>query len=100
VNYNEYIKSPEWVTKCNQVKQRDGYRCLLCNSGERLEVHHRTYERLGNELPEDLSTLCHECHDLFSKHNRLPAWLLEPIDYEPIPFETLYERKLIELGIA
>lgn len=28
-----------------------------------LEIHHKTYERLGHELDEDLVALCWTCHD-------------------------------------
>lgn len=28
-----------------------------------LHVHHLTYERLGNELIEDVEIVCRECHD-------------------------------------
>jgi hypothetical protein len=30
-----------------------------------LEAHHRTYERRGEELPEDLTALCPTCHRWF-----------------------------------
>lgn len=48
--------------------ERDGRRCRLCNSKERLEVHHRTYKRRGNEKLDDLTTLCHRCHATY--HNK------------------------------
>lgn len=28
-----------------------------------LEVHHRTYERVGNERPADVIALCKACHE-------------------------------------
>jgi hypothetical protein len=28
-----------------------------------MEMHHLTYDRLGNELPEDCATLCTFCHE-------------------------------------
>jgi hypothetical protein len=37
----------------------------------RLEVHHRTYERLGRERPEDLLVLCEKCHAV--EHGREPT---------------------------
>lgn len=71
INYYEYIQSPEWKTKAEAAKKRAGYRCVVCNGTDRLEAHHRTYERLGNELPEDITALDHDCHELFSKYGRL-----------------------------
>lgn len=65
VNYDEYIKSPEWEKTSRKAKERAGYRCQLCNrkgSYSTLHTHHRTYERLGLELDEDLIVLCNSCH--------------------------------------
>ena len=30
--------------------------------GAKVELHHLTYERLGNELLADVALLCHDCH--------------------------------------
>lgn len=62
VLYEEYLKSKDWKIKCQETKERDGNRCQTCLSADELGVHHKTYERFGNELPEDLITLCRECH--------------------------------------
>ncbi len=44
------------------------------NSTERerqtLEVHHRTYERVGRELETDLVALCWSCHDEVTDRHR------------------------------
>ena len=41
--------------------------CELCAATEALEVHHRTYERLGFERPGDVLALCHDC---YREHHR------------------------------
>lgn len=69
-NYGEYLNSPEWKAKADACKERAGNRCQLCNKAGRLDAHHRTYERLRNELPEDLIALCRECHSKF--HDKSP----------------------------
>ena len=62
---SEYLKTPEWEEKGEIMRRRFGNRCQTCNSNEKkLEVHHRTYERVGEELPADPTLLCEECHDL------------------------------------
>jgi hypothetical protein len=33
-----------------------------------LEAHHRTYEHMGDEMPEDITVLCHNCHSLYSRY--------------------------------
>jgi 5-methylcytosine-specific restriction endonuclease McrA len=62
LDYQTYISSPEWREKATEAKRRAGYSCVLCACTGSLEVHHRTYERLGNELPSDLVVLCWRCH--------------------------------------
>lgn len=71
--YAEYLQTEEWATKRAQAVERAGWRCQVCNAGGRLHVHHRTYERRGNEEPGDLTALCEQCHDLFHRHSRLTA---------------------------
>ena len=61
----EYLVSPHWLATRAAALERAGNRCQVCNSAVRLEVHHRTYENLGRELPADLTVLCRACHGLF-----------------------------------
>lgn len=63
--YREYLWSPEWQAKKRDALERAGWRCQLCNSPEDLDVHHRTYERIFNEPPQDLTVLCRLCHNRF-----------------------------------
>jgi 5-methylcytosine-specific restriction endonuclease McrA len=60
--YHEYLASDDWQVKRSDVMQQAGYRCERCGLPWGLQVHHVTYERLGNELPEDLACLCRDCH--------------------------------------
>lgn len=61
--YTEYLKSPEWRERRSRMLRSVGYRCQLCNRADKtLHVHHRTYERRGDELYKDLIVLCEECH--------------------------------------
>lgn len=70
-NYQEYLKSPAWKTKREEKFKLVGRRCQVCNRAYRLEVHHRTYERIGNEDLNDLTVLCSTCHHIFHKNGRL-----------------------------
>jgi len=69
MNYYDYIKSNEWKNKREWTLFLANYKCQICNSGEILNVHHRTYENLGMEKPGDLMVLCKGCHELF--HHKL-----------------------------
>jgi len=61
LDYATYINSAEWRLKARAAKEQAG-ECALCTSTTSLEVHHRTYVRLGREHPNDLIVLCHRCH--------------------------------------
>ena len=45
------------------VKALDGFRCWNCGTGEHLQVHHIIQRKDGgSDRPENLITLCKECH--------------------------------------
>jgi 5-methylcytosine-specific restriction endonuclease McrA len=70
-DYYEYIKSQAWRQRANEAKKRAGYRCQVCNKHRdetQLDAHHRTYERLGRERPEDITVLCRGCHGLYEEN--------------------------------
>lgn len=62
--YQNYLKSRTWKSISSKIKDRDKWKCRLCNSGLDLHVHHRSYEFIGNESKhlEDLITICSRCH--------------------------------------
>jgi hypothetical protein len=68
--YLEFLSTPYWLAVSEYVKSLRPW-CALCVdplSGP-LEVHHRTYAHRGGEWQylDDLTVLCHECHDWISK---------------------------------
>jgi len=69
--YAKYLKTPEWQAKRQKALRFAGFHCQVCNSSDRLEVHHRTYERRGHELLGDLVTLCNDCHMIFHANREL-----------------------------
>ena len=65
--YYNYLKSVKWKNKRKLViEDRDG-KCEICNSKEKLEVHHLTYKNIFNEPLCDLQLLCHQCHSKIHK---------------------------------
>lgn len=60
--YKAHLVGPDWAAKRADCLARAGYRCEQCGLPYGLTAHHRTYERLGHELPEDLVCLCRDCH--------------------------------------
>jgi 5-methylcytosine-specific restriction endonuclease McrA len=48
---------------CRRVLNRDAWRCQFCGRMHQLEVHHRQpRSRSGDDVEENLITLCAECH--------------------------------------
>jgi restriction endonuclease Mrr len=71
--YRLYLRTPEWRRTRAAALLRAGNACSLdVTHTEGLEVHHRTYERLGAELITDLVVLCHACHRLHHMENGRP----------------------------
>ncbi len=77
--YDDYLASPSWK------ERRKAYlalspRCKGCGSRNQLQVHHNNYDHIGNELPEDVCSLCPYCHAIFEfmrggNSDRLRHWL-------------------------
>ena len=61
--YTEYLQTEHWQKVRKYALQRAGYSCQLCNEKGPLDVHHRTYERLGWEWDKDVIALCRDCHE-------------------------------------
>ena len=62
--YNEYNVR-------QYVLHRDGYKCQCCgkkpseNKGVKLHVHHLESRKVGGNAPDNLVTLCEDCHKLY-----------------------------------
>jgi hypothetical protein len=77
--YHEYLQSPQWAWRRQQVWERSGGRCEHMSGGDdaafskyprRCEmaadnVHHLTYERVGHERFEDLIHVCRRHHLMY-----------------------------------
>ena len=63
--YQQYLQGEHWRTfRFNVILER-GCCCESCGSQTRLKdinLHHKTYARLGRELPTDVVLLCRLCH--------------------------------------
>lgn len=69
--YAAYRRTPCWQAVRRLALLRADHACQVCASPEQLEVHHRTYARLGREQATDLLVLCRACHALFHTAGRL-----------------------------
>lgn len=63
--YKQALASKHWKSLRAIALSGTGGRCEGCGTHESetsLELHHKTYERLGWELPNDVELLCPGCH--------------------------------------
>jgi 5-methylcytosine-specific restriction endonuclease McrA len=67
--YASYLKSPEWKARREAALEAALWACQVCNRDSALQVHHRCYERVGEERQEDLIVLCDDCHGLFHRRS-------------------------------
>lgn len=68
--YEGYLLSPRWAAKRRAKLIEANYTCAVCGyCGTKnpidipLDVHHKTYARLGDERLTDLEVLCRGCHE-------------------------------------
>lgn len=73
--YLDYLKSPVWRDRRSAAMDRAKHKCAVCGEEEGLQVHHKTYERLGNEAPNDLVALCYACHWMADEERRNPGFI-------------------------
>jgi 5-methylcytosine-specific restriction endonuclease McrA len=58
MDYVDYIQSNEWKALCSSIKRV----CVVCGSTQKIQIHHKSYKRLGHESKKDLAALCERCH--------------------------------------
>ncbi len=71
--YRDYLYTDHWKQVRRAALARAERRCQLCNSPNRLEVHHRTYARRGAEQDNDVIVLCERCHTRFHQTKERPS---------------------------
>ncbi len=87
--YNDiYLQSDAWIVTRNASLERFGYRCALCAETENLQVHHNSYEHVGDEDLCDLVVLCAECH------RKVHTWLKQKRDL------AYHDRELTRIAVS
>src|SRR3954467_1602482 len=56
-SYALYRRTKHWLSTRREAKKRANNCCENCGSTRQLDVHHRSYDRLGEELETDLEVL-------------------------------------------
>ncbi|MBU5323600.1 MAG: hypothetical protein SO136_07015 [Sarcina ventriculi] len=60
--YENYIHSSKWRRRRARALMLGNYKCAKCGARNKLQVHHLSYQHLGDELDYELMVLCHSCH--------------------------------------
>jgi 5-methylcytosine-specific restriction endonuclease McrA len=64
MEYADYLRTRHWQALRARYRASGlPWRCARCGWTGKLDLHHRTYERLGRERLTDLEPLCRHCHD-------------------------------------
>lgn len=96
LEYSARMARYDWVEKRAQRLVLDNHECQTCThdgSVYQLEVHHRTYERFGEEdVEKDLITLCSECHEAITNVIRARRYKKKDLGCNYI-VPTSHERK-------
>ncbi|APU89168.1 putative HNH endonuclease [Virus Rctr71] len=67
-----YLRTDCWKETRKKFEESDlstGL-CYICGSTGKLDLHHKTYERITREHMEDLVTLCRQCHTTVHKNEK------------------------------
>lgn len=68
--YGDYIRSPLWHRKQAAYRADPALPQSCICGAEDVQLHHRTYERLGAENLTDLYPLCSKCHGMLHVYVR------------------------------
>lgn len=80
-SYREYMNSPEWAETRNRYRASNRLQsCLVCRAPN-VDLHHRTYKRLGRERLHDLVPLCREHHEQLHEQG-LDLWVGPTLLYQ------------------
>ena len=101
INGKEYQQGPQsgFDNVKAYVRWRDGYSCQNCGargSDVRLEVHHIRHRMdCGSDRPDNLVTLCHECH---RKHHEegMPLKVKAPSAMRDMSAMNIIRRRIID----
>jgi 5-methylcytosine-specific restriction endonuclease McrA len=86
--YRDYLRTSHWFRVREWALVRAQRACALCPATRELQVHHRSYARLGCEQPEDLIVLCRNCHQ--RHHGILPK---EPTETPLLVITADFKRR-------
>lgn len=67
LTYDEFLQTLYWKAIAAFKRKQMGYKCEICGSSKKLNVHHRTYlihgiEHYSGIIEKDMMLVCEQCH--------------------------------------
>jgi len=84
-SYGNLLFDPRWKAKRSEIMARDKNCCVICQSTDELQIHHRQYHFVkaanGFKVPWDyadhlLITLCKSCHQRGHSKFKVPTLII------------------------
>jgi hypothetical protein len=75
-NYKKLLLTEEWYLFSKEIKKRDKWKCVECESDKNLQAHHIIYRKGFKpwESPMDeVITLCKICHEKVHEKNKIKS---------------------------
>ena len=81
-SYREDLNDERWKMKREKILKRDGYKCRWCGCIDKLDVHHKYYNKYPDgsrvrtwDYPDDaLIVLCRDCHEKYHSKNKVKSY--------------------------
>ncbi len=64
----QYLQSAHWKRRKSRYFAKHGRWCAACNTKRRIDLHHLSYQHVGNESDGDLMGFCRQHHALAHKY--------------------------------
>lgn len=92
--YEKHIHSARWRNIRKDMFRLRNNKCERCDqSSATLELHHKTYERLGRELISDLEVLCGACHEIADRERAIQGQMRAATALHNAAFHTFAAKK-------
>jgi 5-methylcytosine-specific restriction endonuclease McrA len=100
--YKRLLGTDRWKNFANDVKRRDGYKCVKCGGTQTLQAHHKIYYK--NCLPWEysidfLETLCSKCHLAEHKNKNINDFNVDTATFKKMRIENRIKHALVRVNV-
>lgn len=69
MKYTDYLLTSHWKHFSSEARKHYANKCVLCDSTDKLHIHHKIYKNIGRETFNDVVCLCSKCHRMVHDKN-------------------------------